>query len=616
MTRDDARDRGQDGRVVGLTKDAQPDAPETAAQDGVALDLLLTDLASMRERFLPGRSIVKLAAELPRHPARSGERAASFVTDLIAIAAGRSGISPTRSDRRFVDPAWTESGVFRRLMQSYLALADLIDVAIDDANLDLQEERRIRLAVENLLAASAPTNFLVSNPAALRTMMDTRGLSLVRGLRNFTRDIRREPRLPANTRTSHFELGEDLAATPGAVILRTEVFELIQYGPQTPSVRSTPVVFVPPMINKYYLLDLAPGRSLVEHLVQQGQQVFALSWRNPGKAQASWNLDTYAGAVVEAISAVSAITGAESCHLAGSCSGGALAAAVTAHLVATSQRDKISSLMLAVCVIDSERAGVASAFKSRRATEASVSKVARKGYLDGHVLQAIFAWLRPQDLIWPYVVNNYLLGQEPPPFDILYWNADTTCVGAGLYADLADLALDNSLAHPGMLNLLGTPIDLATVDIDSYVVAGVADHITPWENCYRTTQLLGGDVRFILSTSGHVAALVCPVTNTKASYRAASGRHPADSERWLQTSSEHSGSWWSDWSEWLADRSGPDRPAPRKLGDRRFRVLHPAPGTYVLTADAEKASANTAAQKTSSVKPARTRGRTKKASKG
>jgi polyhydroxyalkanoate synthase len=564
---------------------AHPDLPgvDPDAQEGVALDLLLTDAASqVRDRFIPGTSALKLLASLPQNPSRTGTRATSLVTDLFKIATGRSELEPPSQDKRFADPTWRENWLFHRMMQSYLAVGHAVDVAIDDADLDIQEDRRIRLAADNLLDATAPTNFPWSNPAAMKELVNSRGASLARGIRNLAHDLSKQPRLPSNTQESDFEVGKDLAATAGAVVLRTEQLELIQYQPQTAKVRSVPIVIVPPMINKYYLLDLAPNRSLVQHLVEQGQQVFAISWRNPRKQHAHWNLDSYAAVVLEAITAATTITRTDSVHLAGSCSGGALAAAVAAHLVAIGDRDRIAGLMLAVCVIDSEQAGVASAFKSRKATEATVSRVAKKGYLDGHVLQGVFAWLRPQDLIWPYVVNNYLMGKKPPAFDILFWNADTTRLGAGLYADLADLALDNSLAHPGGLMLLGTPIDLGNVELDSYVVAGVSDHITPWQNCYRTTQLLGGDVRFILSRSGHVAALVNPVNNPKANFRAASGRHPSDPDEWVRSASEHSGSWWPDWTSWLSTRSGALKAAPKKLGDPHHPPLEPAPGRYVL----------------------------------
>jgi polyhydroxyalkanoate synthase len=548
-----------------------------------ALDILLTDAnRSTRERFLPGAETVKLGAKLARHPGRAVRRAGRLGAELARVAAGAADIEPPRGDRRFADPAWTESWLFRRLMQGYLAAGRSLDGLIEDAELDLQDERRVRFAAENLFDALAPTNFPWSNPAALKAMIDTGGVNFLRGARNFARDMSSPPRLPASVDPSQFTVGQNLAATPGAVVLRTEQFELIQYAPQTDAVRSVPVLSVPPMVNRYYLVDLAPGRSLIEYLVRRGQQVFAMSWRNPDERYRDWGLESYAASALQAVEAVCSITGSDSCHLAGNCSGGALVSAIAAHLADHGQLERVAGIMLGVCVIDSERAGMASAFMSREVAAASVADVARKGYLDGRALQGVFAWLRPNDLIWAYVVNNYLLGKQPPAFDILYWNADTTNMPAALHRDLAELALTNSLAKPEAMSLLGTAIDLGRVTVDAYIVAGITDHITPWENCYRTTQLLGGDCRFVLSTSGHVAALVNPPGNPKATYRTGEGENPPRAEDWLERARKQQGTWWADWDAWLAERSGPLREAPASLGDDAHPAAEAAPGTYVL----------------------------------
>jgi polyhydroxyalkanoate synthase len=548
-----------------------------------ALDILLRDAGrSTRQRFLPGAETVKLGAGLARRPGRVVRRLGRLGTELAKVAAGAAEIEPPRGDRRFADPAWTESWLFRRVMQGYLAAGRSLDELIEDAELDLQDERRVRFAAENLFDALAPTNFPWSNPAALKALIETGGANFLRGARNFARDMSSPPRLPASVEPSQFTVGKDLAATPGAVVLRTDQFELLQYAPQTEAVRSVPLLSVPPMVNRYYLVDLAPGRSLIEYLVRRGQQVFAMSWRNPDERHRDWGLESYAASALEAIEAVCSISGSDRCHLAGNCSGGALVAAIAAHLAERGELERVAGLMLGVCVIDSERAGTASAFMSRELAAASVADVARKGYLDGHALQGVFAWLRPNDLIWSYVVNNYLLGKQPPAFDILYWNADTTNMAAGLHCDLAELALTNSLAKPGAMTLLDTPIDLGRVTVDAYVVAGIADHITPWENCYKTTQLLGGDCRFVLSTSGHVAALVNPPGNPKATYRTGDGDNPPLADEWLERARKHQGTWWADWDAWLADRSGSVREAPASLGNDTYRAAEPAPGTYVF----------------------------------
>jgi polyhydroxyalkanoate synthase subunit PhaC len=380
---------------------------------------------------------------------------------------------------------------------------------------------------------------------------------------------------------SAFEVGRNIATTPGAVVLRTEVFELIQYAPQTEQVREVPLLLVPPTINKYYALDLAPGRSLVEFLVREGQQVFVMSWRNPDARHASWDFDTYVRSILDAMDAVERITGVDRTALMGICSGGILAAMTAAYLAATGREDRLAALSLAVTVIDTARAGLASAVTNRRLAAAAKARSRRRGYLDGRSLAEVFAWLRPGDLIWNYWVNNYLLGKKPPAFDILFWNSDTTRMTAGLHADFVDMAMDNLLTEAGGVTVMGVPIDLSRIDTDAYVVAGIADHITPWQNCYRSTQLLGGATRFVLSTSGHIAALVNPPGNPKASYQVNKG-NPADPADWLTTAQSQQGSWWADASGWLADRCGGQKAAPEQLGGGGLRALVDAPGTYVF----------------------------------
>jgi len=380
---------------------------------------------------------------------------------------------------------------------------------------------------------------------------------------------------------SAFAVGRNLALTQGAVVLRTEVFELIQYTPATETVREIPLLIVPPMINKFYAIDLAPGRSQVEYLVQNGQQVFVISWRNPDARHAAWGLDTYVSAVLEALDAIERICAVDRTVLAGICAGGILASITAAHLAATGQQHRLAGFCLAVTVLDNAQAGVAAAMVNRRLARLATAASRRRGYLDGRALAEVFAWLRPGDLVWNYWVNNYLLGKQPPAFDILYWNADTTRMPAQLHADFVDISLENPLVTPGSLTVLGTPVDLSGIEVDAYVVAGIADHITPWQNCYRTTGLLGGTTRFILSTSGHIAALVNPPGNPKASYQV-NEKNPADAQEWLKGASMHRGSWWPDALVWLGEHCGADKPAPDQLGGGGLPPLVEAPGTYVF----------------------------------
>jgi polyhydroxyalkanoate synthase subunit PhaC len=544
-----------------------------------ALDVMLIDAtAGGPSRMLRPAAAADLAIGLARHPQRAARRIGGLASELTAVARGQSHVGPSKRDRRFADPAWQSNWLLRRLLQTHLATSEAVDGLISDAELGWRHERQARFAAGNVLDALAPSNFPWSNPTVIKASVDQGGLNLARGARNFLRDF---PRLPATVDTSNFTVGENLAVTPGSVVLRTDVFELIQYTPQTETVREVPLLFAPPTINKFYVLDLAPGRSMIEWLVGQGQQVFAISWRNPGTEQGHFDLDTYSDAVLEARGAVAAITGQPAVHLNGVCSGGIISAGVVGHLGAQGGRGDIASLTLLVAALDNERAGTTAALIGRETAAAAVADSARRGYLDGRALSGVFTWLRPNDLVWNYVVNNYLLGKDPPAFDVLFWNQDTVRLAAGLHRDFIHLALGNSLAHRGALEVLGTPVDLGAVDVDSYIVAGSTDHIIPWENAYRSTQLLGGEPRFVLSTSGHIQALVNPPTNeSRSSYRVAEA-YPESAEAWTELAATRNGSWWPDYDKWLADRSGELKPAPKRIGGPDYTALCKAPGTYV-----------------------------------
>jgi polyhydroxyalkanoate synthase len=559
--------------------------PRAGARAG--LDVLLTDAvvgSGGTRRFVQPRTAAQVAAGLARRPEQVARRAGALAAELARVAAGRAERAPAKSDRRFADDAWQANWLLRRLLQAYLAVGATADDLITAAELDWQAERQARFAAGNILDALAPTNFPWSNPVVLRETVNQGGGNLVKGARRFARDVTRSPRLPSTVDTSKFEVGGNLAQTPGAVVMHTDVFELIQYQPQTEQVRELPLLVVPPTINKYYVLDLAPGRSIVEHLVQAGHQVFVVSWRNPDAAHGHFDLDTYARAVVEARAAVAHIARRRSVHLLSACSGGIISAGVLGHLAATGRLTGVASLTLLVCALDNARAGTATALASREVAAAAIAESARRGYLDGRALAGVFAWLRPNDLIWSYVVSNYLLGKDPPAFDILYWNQDTVRLPAGLHRDFVRLALDNSLTRADGLTVLGDAVDLAAVDVDSYIVAGLSDHIVPWENAYRSTQLLGGESRFVLSASGHIQALVNPPSaESRSSYRVA-GQNPASAEEWLVGAETRPGSWWPDYLAWLGERSGELRSAPKTLGSKKHQALAKAPGTYVHAA--------------------------------
>ena len=572
-------------------EDETQDSADLSAGAALAtpLDLLLANASTGPfRRFVPGWSGVRFTAGLVRHPRVVAKRTAGLAYELTRVGLGSSRLEPGEKDRRFTEEAWVGNPVFKRTLQSYLAVGAAARGLVDDAELGWGDDQRIRFIVDNLVEAAAPSNNPFLNPKVIKRTIDTGGGNLVEGGRRFVKDFATAPRVPSMVEADAFEVGRDLAVTPGAVVLRTDVFELIQYTPQTPKVRAVPMLIVPPTINKYYVIDLAEQRSLVEYLVQSGQQVFCISWRNPDVRHADWGLDTYGQAILDAMKACEDITEQDRTAIFGICSGGMIASMVMAHLAETGEQDRVAAYSLAVTVLDQEQAGVTSALLSHKAAAASTQASREKGYLDGRTLAEIFAWLRPNDLIWNYWVNNYLMGHPPKAFDILYWNADSVRMSAAMHRDFMDLAIRNALVTPRAATMLGTEIDLGQVTIDSYVVAGIADHLCKWESCYQTTQLFNGDSKFVLSTSGHIAAMVNPPGNPKASFQTSpSGRgqkgtdNPEDTQEWLSRSVTVKGSWWDDWVEWLSARSGKERAKPRRLGNATYEPLDEAPGTYV-----------------------------------
>lgn len=546
------------------------------------LDLLLARAAGAAGAAqMPAGSVLALGRAAARRPRRVAARAGALAGELGRIAVGASTVAPSPRDRRFADRAWRDNPWLRRLVQAYLAAGETAEGLVQDLPMEWHDAQRVRFAVTNVVDALAPSNNPFLSPVAWKAAIDTGGLSVVRGARNAVRDLSTAPRIPAMVDRSAFTVGTDLAATPGAVVLRTPVFELLRYTPTTETVRAEPLLIVPPTINKFYALDLAPGRSLVEHLVAEGQQVFVMSWRNPDSRHSKWGVDAYCQAILDAVAAVQELAGCRRTHVAAACSGGILAALTLGHLAAIGELEPVASLTLLVSVLDQHQVGTAGALVDEATAAEAVQQSRRRGYLDGRRLAEVFAWLRPNDLIWNYWVNNYLEGKQPPAFDILAWNADTTRMPARLHADFLTLALSNALVSPGGATALGSEIDLTKVDLDAYVVAGIADHLCGWQACLRSAQLLGGRTRFVLSSSGHIAALVNPPSNHKSSY-AVQGVSPAvTAEQWHATAETHSGSWWLDYTAWLGERCGEQVPAPTELGSARLPVLGAAPGTYV-----------------------------------
>lgn len=531
--------------------------------------------------MLPGRVGVRFARALGRRPERVATRAADLARELVKVGLGTSTLTPDRHDRRFADKAWSSNPMLRRSVQAYLAIGAAAEGLVQDVPLSWEDSEQMKLVVSNVVEALSPSNNPFISPLAWKALVDSGGANAITGPRNLIKDISTAPRVPSMVDPEAFTLGVDLAATPGSVVYRSPMFELIQYAPQTATVHEIPLLIVPPTINKYYALDLAPGRSLIEYLVKEGQQAFVVSWRNPDARHSKWGFDEYATAMIEAFDVVTTITGAGSAHAVAACSGGIIACLTAAHRSAIGHVSRLASLSLLVTMIDQDRGGTVSAFASEATARSAIAKSRRKGYLDGRNLAEVFAWLRPSDLIWSYWVNNYLQGQKPPKFDILFWNADTTRMAAKLHRDFVEASMDNKFAKPGAVVVLGTPIDLAKVTVDSYVVAGSADHICPWINCYRSAQLLGGKVRFVLSTNGHIAALVNPPGNQKSSFQV-SDDTSLPAELWREQAEMQTGSWWPDYSAWLKERSGEEIVAPAEVGSSEYRPLEDAPGSYVL----------------------------------
>jgi polyhydroxyalkanoate synthase subunit PhaC len=518
------------------------------------------------------------AGALARHPIVLASEVLRWSAEETKVVAGVSKAAPDPKDKRFKDSAW-QNPLWRRLSQSYLVTCESLLRSVDEVGLNAKSADRARFALSQIAEAAAPTNALLGNPAALKKAFRSRGRSLARGSAHIVGDLRHNGGMPSQVDRRPFRVGETIALTPGAVIFRTPMYELIQYTPTTRLVRQRPTVVIPPQINRFYFLDLAPGRSFVEHSVSNGIQTFMIGWRNPGPDQRTWGIDDYSKACIEALEVVRTVTGADQVNVAGFCSGGMTEAAVLSHLART-HNDLIGSATLAVTMLDTQVDSTLNMFASTRSISSATRKSARKGVLDGRSMNRMFAWMRPNDLVWNYWVSNYLMGENPPAFDVMAWNNDPTNMPAKLHADFMEVWLDNGLIRPGGCTVLGNPINLQGVKNDMYVVGALTDHLVPWRSAYGATGAFGGDVRFILSNSGHIQALINPPGNPKASFYSATER-PEDPHLWLSQATKTTGSWWSDWADWTLARSGPEVRRPRGFGDRNHPVVEIAPGRYV-----------------------------------
>lgn len=507
---------------------------------------------------------------------------ASFAGSIIDVVKGTQDYDPGPRDRRFTDPAWRGNPFYRRWMQGYVAMTQSLNSLVDHletTDTDWRDIERSRFAVGVLASGLAPTNYLPGNPTALKTAFDTFGVSLVRGARNFVDDVRHNRGFPQQTDRTAFTVGKDLAITPGAVVFRNEVLELIQYSPSTEQVHERPLMIIPPPIGRFYFLDLRPGRSFVEYAVSRGQTTFMISWRNPTAEQRDWNADTYAAAALQCIDVICEITGSETINSLGFCAGGILQTLLLNHMTAVGD-ERINSASYAVTLLDFHERAPLGAFAAPRLLEMAGSSSEREGVLSAASLAAIFNLMRPDDLVFNYVASNWLMGQDPPVFDILAWSVDGTNLPAALHQQFLGVFRDNLMCKDGAMSVLGSPVRLKQITVPTFVTGAISDHLTPWTGCFRTVQLLSGPSTYVLSNAGHIASLVNPPGNPKATYFMG-GPIDGTAEQWRAGAEKHTGSWWEPWADWINERAGALRPAHETLGSGLYEPLIPAPGLYV-----------------------------------
>ncbi len=555
-------------------------APESdlfADLDAAGFGQALTDAirAAVSHPGAPARASLRLWSDLARIPVVAGSR--WFGVDA------QSPVSVDPKDRRFADPAWSLNPAFYSVRQIYLAMCRYGRDVVGSSPLEAGTKAKATLALDLLLDALAPTNFLASNPAALKRALRTAGASVAQGARHFVDDLVHNGGKPRQVDASGFVVGRDLAATAGRVVYRNELMELIQYEPRTQEVRAAPLLCSPPWINKYYVMDLAPGRRFVEWAVRHGRTVFAISYKNPTREMSGTTMDDYlVSGPKAALDVIQDITGSETIDIVGLCLGGALTAITAAYLTQVGD-GRVGALTLLNTMLDYAEPGVLGAFTDRRTIERLEKKMRKEGGFEGSAMAGTFNVLRANDLIFNYVVSSWLLGQDPPKFDILAWNADSTRMPAAMHGFyLRNFYLENKLAA-GTLEIAGTVLDLSTIKTPAYIVSAVNDHIVPWESAYKTTGLLSGPIRFVLGSGGHIAGIVSPPgPNAWHLVAATESVLPATGAQWRDSAERQAGSWWEDWARWSDQNSGP-LVQPPPTGSARYPALEPAPGRFIHT---------------------------------
>ena len=533
-------------------------------------------------------AVAVMLRETASDPQRLMKHSQDMGQDMVRIMTGQSDLAPDPKDKRFQDPAWQYNPFMRAGMQYYLAVQKGASKWLEDLELDELEKDRARFISNIIIDGLAPTNTLVGNPTAQKMAITSGGLSLIKGLKNAYDDMVHNKGMVSQVDKKPFKLGENIATSKGSVVLRTEMMELVQYAPTTDEVYEIPQLTIPPQINKMYINDLSPEKSVVKYQLDNGIQTFVISWKNPSKEQGHWDMTDYVRSCREAMEAVSKITGSKKVNVSAGCSGGQTAS-MLASKMASDKDDLLGALTLMVCVLHPKQNDIeAGSLVSENGLALAKRRAAKKGVIKGDDLSRGFAWLRPNDLIWNYVINNYLLGQDPPAFDVLFWNADATNLSAALMGDFLHAFETLAFTKKGEVEMVGHKVDLSKVTSDLFILGGVTDHITPWKATYRSTRLFGSkDITYVLSHSGHMQAILNPPGNPKARYyvqKDPKKKLPDTADEWLKGTEEVSGSWWPYWMEWVQARAGKQKKAPAKLGNKEYEPLDPAPGLYVMEA--------------------------------
>lgn len=602
--------------INGLTKErmmAKQDGPEVKLPDPVEVSRAMTRIAEQSQRLVAdfltrqpkdtpqspadpmsiGAAFFEMTARMMADPTKLVQAQLSLWQDYLTLWQRTTQrflghdtepvIAPPKEDRRFKDSAWDENTLFDYIKQSYLLTARFLQSTVRDVEgLDRKTAHKVDFYTRQFVDAMAPSNFVMTNPEVLRKTVETGGDNLIRGLENLLKDLERGKGQLSIRMTDYeaFQVGKNIAVTPGKVVYQNDLMQLLQYSPTTEEVQRRPLLIIPPWINKYYILDLRENNSLIKWAVDQGLTVFVISWVNPDERLARKTFEDYmVEGALAALEQMRKATGEEEANVIGYCLGGTLFAATLAYMTAMGDT-RVKSTTFFTTMTDFSEAGELSVFIDEEQLAALEARMNEKGYLDASAMATTFNMLRANDLIWSFVVNNYLLGKDPFPFDLLYWNSDSTRMPAAMHSFyLRNMYQKNLLAKPGGITLKGVPIDLSTVKVPSFFLSTKEDHIAPWKSTYMTTQLLSGPARFVLAGSGHIAGVVNPPSSDKYGYWTNS-KLPKNPDTWLQGATHSPGSWWPEWFKWVSRFGGGKVPA-RTPGDRELPVIEDAPGSYV-----------------------------------